>query len=199
VTTFLLVRHGDHDLLGHVLAGRTADIGLNARGRQQAGELAQRLRMRRVCRVLSSPLTRAQETAAPIASALGLLVETADELNEHDSGAWSGLSFALLERDPRWQDWNARRSSTRPPGGESMRELQARIVHFLRYLSRHRPNETLVLVSHCEPIRAALLAWRGIRLDDYAGVRVPAASINELPLASTPSSGGSATTIRGTA
>jgi broad specificity phosphatase PhoE len=182
VTSFIFVRHGAHDLLDRVLAGRAIDVSLNAKGRQQARTLAKQLRRRRIVRILSGPSRRARETAEAIAAALGLSVEIAYELDEQDTGAWGGQSFERLESDPRWKEWNAKRGSTRPPGGESMGELQARIVDYLRKLSRDHQDETIVLVSHGEPIRATLLYCRGIPFDDFMDVVVPAASVTEVSM-----------------
>jgi broad specificity phosphatase PhoE len=189
VTTFLLIRHGTHDLLDRVLAGRAIDLALNSKGRQQARTIASQLRRRRIVRVLSSPRRRARETAKPIAAALGLSVEISPKLDEQDTGAWGGQSFEVLESDPRWRKWNAKRGSTRPPGGECMGELQARIVDYLCQLSRDHPGETIALVSHGEPIRAALLYCRGIPFDAFMDVEVPAASVTELTMSTARSPG----------
>jgi broad specificity phosphatase PhoE len=188
VTTFLLVRHGAHDLLDRFLAGRVADISVNTKGRRQARQLARQLRNRCISRVLSSPRRRARETAEPIATMLGVQMEIASEIDEHDSGSWGGQSFAMLEGDSRWLEWNARRGSARPPNGESMAELQIRIVGYLGQLCRDHPDDTVVLVTHGEPIRAALLYCGGISLDDFMSVTVPVASIAELSISTTASS-----------
>jgi probable phosphoglycerate mutase len=180
VTTFLLVRHGAHDLLDRFLAGRAVDISLNTNGRQQARRLARELRNKCIARLLSSPRRRARETAEPVAATLGIQIEISPEIDEHESGTWGGKSFAMLDGDQRWQEWNARRASARPPNGESMIELQMRIVGYLRELSRDHPDDTIVLVTHGEPIRAALLYCRGIPVDDFMSVAVPVASIAEL-------------------
>jgi broad specificity phosphatase PhoE len=188
VTTFLLVRHGAHDLLDRFLAGRAIDIALNTTGQQQAHRLARQFRNRCIARVLSSPRRRARETAEQIATMLRIQIEIASEIDEHDSGSWGGKSFAMLDGDQRWREWNARRGSCRPSNGESMAELQIRIVAYLRQLSRNHPDDTIVLVTHGEPIRAALLYCRGIPLDDFMSVAVPVASVAELSFSTTGSS-----------
>jgi probable phosphoglycerate mutase len=177
VTTFHLVRHAAHDLIGRVLVGRSVDVPLNAEGRNEARSLVRRLAREAAARVLSSPRRRARETAAPIAAALGLGVELAVELDEHDCGMWSGQHFDGLAADPHWRSWNERRGATRPPGGESMAELQARIVGYLHELRDRHGGSTLVLVSHAEPIRAALAYARGIALEDVLRVDVPVGSV----------------------
>ena len=72
MTTFHLIRHGAHDLLGRVLTGRMPGVALNEAGRAQAAGLAAALAGGGIAAVVSSPLQRARETAAPIAARLGL-------------------------------------------------------------------------------------------------------------------------------
>jgi broad specificity phosphatase PhoE len=70
VPTVLLVRHGHSSANGEgILAGRLPGIHLTDRGREQADQLAERFRGLPVVRVVTSPLERCQETAAPIAAA----------------------------------------------------------------------------------------------------------------------------------
>src|SRR3954452_10074827 len=123
-----LVRHASHPLLGRVLCGRSVDIGLGAEGRRQARALADRLASERIDLIQCSPRRRARETAEEIGVAIGRLPEIAPALDEHDPGEWAGLTFDALTRDPRWQTWNEHRGSARPPQGESMREVQQRVL-----------------------------------------------------------------------
>lgn len=175
---FFLVRHGAHDLAGDVLVGRTIEIGLNPVGHAQAAALAQGFRETVIARVLSSPRRRARETAQPIADAVGLPLEIAAALDEHHAGDWSGQRFDTLAKDPAWHAWNIHRATACCPGGENMADLQERVLAFLIKLSAHHRGENLVLVSHAEPIRAALLAARGLPPDKFAQVDVPLASVH---------------------
>jgi probable phosphoglycerate mutase len=177
MTVFHLVRHGANDLAERVLCGRKIDVPLNVHGRRQAEALARRLAQEPITQVISSPRRRARQTAEPIAAALGLPVTVAAQIDEHDAGIWSGQSFADLARDPRWRLWNERRNEVRPPAGESMPELQMRILRYLDRLVLAHPNETIVLVTHAEPIRAALLYDRGLPLKDFWCIDVPLACV----------------------
>ncbi len=175
MTTFHLVRHAANDLAERVLCGRTVDVPLNAHGRRQADALARQLAREPINRVISSPRKRARQTAEPIAAALGVPLAIAAQIDEHDAGIWSGQSFADLAHDPRWRLWNERRGEVRPPRGESMAELQMRILRYLDELAVLYPNDTIVLVTHAEPIRAVLLHERGLPLKDFWCVDVPLA------------------------
>lgn len=178
MTTFLLVRHAAHDLLGRVLAGRMSGVHLNAAGRAQAIALAERLGTRGIAAVQASPMERAQQTAEPLALGLGLPTDTVAALDEIDFGRWQGKSFAALAADPDWQIWNARRADAHVPGGESMREVQARIVGHIERMSAHFPERTLVLVSHGDVIKAALLHIIGAPLGAAQQIEIAPASIS---------------------
>lgn len=180
MTTFYLIRHATHDLVDRTLAGRMIDVELNAEGKRQAEALAHDLARERITRVVSSPRQRARQTAEPISAVLRLPLTVAAQLDEHDAGLWAGRGFGELAHDPQWRLWNERRGATRPPGGESMAELQKRIISYLDALAARYPDETIALVSHAEPIRAALMQARGIAFDDFLAIDVPVASVSRL-------------------
>ncbi len=182
MTTVFLVRHGVHDLLDRVLVGRSPGVGLSPLGQRQARQLATRLAPEGVTAVQSSPQLRARETAELIADALGLAVEVVPALDELDAGEWTGRAFAELEQDPRWRSWNASRSTARPPGGESMGELQRRVLGHIEAVAARHADDRLVVVSHAEPIRAALLHYGRLHLDDFLRVPIDPASLTTLRL-----------------
>ena len=74
-------------------------------------------------------------------------------------GAWTGAEFADLAPDERWRRWNEKRGSTQPPGGESMVALQRRVVRHVEHF--RAVGGSIVIVSHAEPIRAALMHYLG--------------------------------------
>jgi probable phosphoglycerate mutase len=105
---------------------------------------------------------------------------TVPEVDELDIGAWTGRSFEELETDPHWHVWNRERGSARPPDGESMDQLQERVLDHLAQVKADYPNDRIVIVSHAEPIRAAVLHYRGMRMDDFASVKIDPASVTTL-------------------
>jgi probable phosphoglycerate mutase len=120
------------------------------------------------------------QSACILAAGFGLPVEIAPALDELDYGEWTGRSFEELKPDPRWSRWNSRRGSSRPPGGESMRSLQKRVVDHLAQLRGDRSIDVAVLVSHAEPIRAALLYYSGKPLDDFLSIEIDPGSVSTL-------------------
>jgi broad specificity phosphatase PhoE len=184
VTTFCLVRHASYALLGQVLAGCALDVSLDQAGRRQVEVLAKAFsRRRRIGAVQSSPRRRTLETARPIAERIGRPLEIEQALDEVDFGEWSGRRFAELGRDPRWRAWNESRGKERAPGGESMVDVQRRVVAHLERVRDRHPGAIVVVVSHCDVIRAALLYYRGQPLDAYAGISIPPGAMTVLRLA----------------
>ncbi len=182
MTTFLLIRHGETDELGKALSGRRPGVSINAAGRRQAQQLAERLAGEGITAVYSGPLQRVRETATPLAERLGLEVRTAAELDEIDLGEWSGQSFDALSGRDDWHRFNTVRSCTRAPGGELMLEVQARAVAFLQRLRGERPHETLALVTHSDVIKAVLTYFLGIPLDLAQRLEISPASVSVLAL-----------------
>ena len=181
-TTFFLVRHGAHALLDRVLLGRTLDVSIDDRGHRQATALAEWFARDRIDVVQSSPRERTLQTARPIAARLGVPLQIETALDEIDCGQWSGRGFDELRARSDWQEWNRSRSTARPPGGESMAEAQQRIVAHLINVHSSHPGGRVVLVSHCDVIRAAVLHYIGISLDDYDAVEIAPAAVTGLEL-----------------
>jgi broad specificity phosphatase PhoE len=154
VLTLHLVRHGEStwNARGR-LQGHTAHVRLTALGRRQAAAAARALATAPVTAVWSSDLRRARETAELVAAAHGLPVRAEPGLREQAHGEFegqptSGLAPLLAAADPEWA----------PPGGESARQLHARVATLL---DRLPAAGELVLVTHGETIRAFLAVLAG--------------------------------------
>jgi len=180
VTVFHLLRHGEHVLRGRVLAGRTPGVGLSARGRAEIAAVADRLAEEQIAALCSSPLQRARETAEILAERLDLPIEYREDVLELDFGEWTGLTFDAVRADERWQLWSTCRSIATVPGGESMRQVQERAVKALFELRQAHCDGTVVVVSHGDVIRAALLFALGMPLDLYARIDIDIASISTI-------------------
>jgi broad specificity phosphatase PhoE len=182
-TTIILIRHCHHDLIDRVLVGREPNISLSAAGMRQAQRLAAVLVRRGVADIKSSPQLRARQTAEPIGATLGKPVEIMAEFDEADFGAWSGRAFEQLQNDCHWQRWNSDRETCRPPGGETMRELQSRVLGGLTHLAKAHPGRCIAVVTHAEPARAAVLHYRGMSLGEFARVEIDPGSCTTLKFA----------------
>jgi len=179
---FHLLRHGEHGLLGRVLAGRMPGVGMTDRGRAEIAAQAERLAGDKVAAIYASPLQRTHETAEIVAARLGLPIEFRDDLLELDFGEWTGATFDSIRADPRWQAWSTQRSLATIPGGESMRAVQQRIVAAVVELNERHLHETVVLVSHGDVIRSALVYALGMPLDFYNRIEIAQGSISTIRL-----------------
>jgi broad specificity phosphatase PhoE len=180
MTVFHLVRHGEHVLAGRVLAGRTPGVGLSQRGRAEIAWVADRLADEKVEALYASPMQRTRETAEILSARLNLPVRYREDVIELDFGEWTGLTFDQVRADRRWQPWQMQRSIAAVPGGESMRQVQDRVVNALCDLRQTHPDATVAIVSHGDVIRAALLFALGMPLDSYSRIEVALASISTI-------------------
>jgi ribonuclease H / adenosylcobalamin/alpha-ribazole phosphatase len=164
-TTFVLLRHGETVLTGEQRFSGSggSDPALSQQGRAQAASAARALTAGPVVglpasdslqAVVSSPLARCQQTAAAVASRLGVDVAVEPGLRETDFGVWDGLTFAeVRERYPAEMAGWLGSPSAAPPGGESFDQVAARVAPARdALLSAHR-GRTILLVSHVTPIK----------------------------------------------
>jgi probable phosphoglycerate mutase len=133
-----------------------------------------------VAAVYASPLDRTRETAAPIAAGLGLEVVIDGGLVELDVGDWTGLELKAARKRKEWAIIQRYPSGFTFPGGESFVTMQARIVDTLARLRAAHPGETVVAVSHADPIRAAVAHAMGTHLDLFQRVVVSPCSITTI-------------------
>jgi probable phosphoglycerate mutase len=179
-TTVFLVRHGAHDQLGKTLSGRMDGVSLSELGRREAEALATRLRGEGLETVYASPLQRTRDTAAPIAAAAGAPLRFDDDLLEVDFGPWSGRTFDELRSDPAWAVWQRDRGVARPPGGETMVEVQARLRRWLDCACARHPEGRIAAVTHAEVIKALVAYTLGFSLDQHGRLEVSPASLTTI-------------------
>jgi len=176
------VRHVPHTLQGRVMVGRMPGVHLAEDAPRRLAWLQERLSRERIDRVVAGPLERVQETARAIAAPRGLSVETDPDLDEVDSGRWTGKTMSELDGDPDWAVWNRVRAQARAPGGEALAEIQARMARATWRLIREGDGTGVVVVSHGDPIRMALI-WRlGLGVDRIDSLHVDPGSVSLLKI-----------------
>lgn len=183
MTTVLLVRHGLTAMTGPVLAGWTAGLALDERGRAQADAVAARLAPLPLTAVVASPLDRCQQTAAAIAAGRDLELATDDRLGECRYGDWTGQEIKKLAKDPLWRAVQVHPSVVRFPGpeGEPLRETQARAVAAVRdWNDRLGPDAIWLACSHGDVIKAVVADALGMHLDLFQRIVVDPCSITVL-------------------
>jgi broad specificity phosphatase PhoE len=152
VTVVHVVRHGEVENPTGILYGRLPGYHLSELGRQMADRVADHLAARDVTFVVSSPLERAQETAAPIAKTHGLDVATDEGLIEADNvfqGRTVGVGDGALRRPGNWRHLF---NPFRPSWGESYVHQVVRMRAALDAARDAARGHEAVCVSHQLPI-----------------------------------------------
>jgi probable phosphomutase (TIGR03848 family) len=168
--TLLLIRHGENDYVRTgKLAGRLTGVHLNPRGQDQARALGEALKDVPLKAIYSSPLERAMETAAPIASARKLEIISEPDLLEVNVGKWQGKSLKVLRLMKVWKIVQHSPSRFRFPDGESFPEMQARITGALERIAKkhNKPQDVVAVVFHSDPIKLAVAHFLGMPLDHF--------------------------------
>jgi len=189
MANLILVRHGQikANKQGH-WHGST-DSPLTRQGRRQARRTARHIHehFAPLQAIYSSPLERCRHTAEAIAAAVGLDVQVHEDLREYGIGDWEGLPFQLLQERHRFIEVATRDHDFAPPGGETLREVAARIVPAVQEIhARHGADGRVLVVGH----GAALAVALGTLLDQDPArwVQYPFAncSLTELVLSPAP-------------
>lgn len=183
-TLILLVRHGVTPTTGQVLPGRAPGLHLSDTGVEQAREVAKRIDGLPLAAIYSSPMERAQETAAPTAEHVGLLPIINEGIVECDFGEWTGEKLGELSKLPEWRTVQNTPSEFRFPDGESFIEMQDRMVRALDDISSRHTGEVVALFSHADPIKAVVAHLVGTPLDSFQRISVDPASISVAEVAS---------------
>ncbi|MYC29813.1 MAG: histidine phosphatase family protein [Chloroflexi bacterium] len=162
-----IVRHGETlwNAEGRI-QGHT-DIELSERGREQAKMVERRLSGIRFDVAYSSDMRRTTQTAQTILGGGDTPLNSIPELREYNKGVFEGLTAeeyrqkypelyeASLINDPDFA----------PPGGETIRQCQARMAGFVRSLRERHLNEDVLVVGHGGSLRSAIVALLGLPLE----------------------------------
>ncbi|CAM2175748.1 2,3-bisphosphoglycerate-dependent phosphoglycerate mutase [Paraburkholderia sacchari] len=171
-TQILFIRHGEtawnriKRIQGHI------DIPLAGSGVEQAQLLAARCANEaragvRLDAIWSSDLMRAQQTAQPIADALGLTLQLTEGLRERNYGAFQGHdSDQIAERFPdEYAHWQTRDPGFSPPEGESQRVFYHRVLHALEPILAKHPEGRIACVAHGGVLDCIYRFANGLALD----------------------------------
>lgn len=177
-----LLRHGETDWNRTGRYQGCIDIPLSARGRAQAASAARALSGSSLRAVYTSPLARARETADAIARPHGLVVRTAETLNEICHGAWEGLTVEdVRARFPDlYRRWQETPEAVTMPDGESLAQVEERVRGELRRLQSLHAGETICLVSHDVPVRLLVLGALGLPPERLWSVGLAATGLTEI-------------------
>ncbi|GAA4559486.1 bifunctional RNase H/acid phosphatase [Planotetraspora kaengkrachanensis] len=155
-TSLILLRHGETRLSVDKRFSGLGDPSLTDVGLAQAEAVASRLSRKpyEIDAIVSSPLTRARQTAEAVAARTGVAVSVEEDLRETDFGAWEGHTFAEIQK--RWPRelaaWLAD-PEVAPPGGESFATTALRVERARARIIEAHQGRTVLVVSHVTPIK----------------------------------------------
>ncbi|WP_082497803.1 histidine phosphatase family protein [Pseudorhodoferax sp. Leaf267] len=186
MTRLILVRHGETDWNRQLRFQGQVDIPLNATGHEQAQRVGRRLALGQVDRVISSDLSRARQTAEPLAELLARRgapdpLEMA-LLREQSFGEVDGLSVdEIKQRHPAaWNQWINFQADYAFKGGESTRGFQSRVLQGLRELVESHAGQTLVVVTHGGVLDMVWRASHALPLDGPRQSHIPNGGVNQV-------------------
>lgn len=169
---FLMIRHGQSEanfmgcFAGHMDSPAT-ELGLK-QAKLAAEYVAENYK---VGAVYSSDLKRAAAVGEAVAQATGLTMHLDQQLREINAGDWEGVSFDTLVSDfLAYEVWCKNIGNSKCDGGESVAELQQRVVGRLREIAEKYPGETIVIATHATPIRVTQCHALGISLSEMKDI-----------------------------
>jgi probable phosphomutase (TIGR03848 family) len=181
-TRLVLARHAVTAQTGPLLSGRAPGVDLSDTGREQAKVLGERLAGLPIAAVYASPIERTTQTAEAVAQHHGLTVQPLPGVIEADYGEWTGGKLADLAKTDLWKTVQRAPSRARFPNGESLAEMQSRMVTALEAVVERHPGKLVVVVSHADPIKAAIAHYTGVHLDLFQRIVVSPASVTVFEL-----------------
>jgi len=161
-TEILLVRHGESEPViegqDHDLKDGHGDPALSPEGRLQAERVGERLAGQPIAAIYVTTLRRTAETAAPLASRLGIEPQVEADLREVHLGEWEAGLFRqkTAEGDPIALRMWAEQSWEVIPGAEKDAAFGARVRAGLDRVATAHPDQLVVVVAHGGTIGALL-------------------------------------------
>jgi broad specificity phosphatase PhoE/ribonuclease HI len=186
VTTLILVRHGvtPHTAAKKFSGGlKSSNPGLSEEGRAQVRATADWLApiAEGIDAVVASPVRRTMESAEIIAARLGKTVDVEPGFAEMEFGSWDGLTFAeVAERDRAGLDGWLGSLDQPPPGGESFRQVEERVLAGLGRILEQHAERTVVVVSHVTPIKTLVAKALTAPLEAVFRMQLSPASVTVL-------------------
>lgn len=179
MTIVLLIRHASNDMLKEGrLAGWTPGIHINADGQREVDALARRTAHIPINAIYSSPLERALDTAGAVASCQRLEIQVRHEIGELRAGDWTGKKISEVNETETWKQLQNKPIGVHLPGGESIDEVQDRMVAAIDALVAAHPRQVIAIVSHADPIKSALAHYLGMDLNNFQRIAIDPASVS---------------------
>ncbi len=181
-TRIILVRHGEcRGNIENRFRGRK-DYPLNSTGLKQAEDLAENVSSLKPDKIISSPLTRAKQTARAIAEKLGNDFETLDGFNNISLGSWEGRLKTEIEMEfpDMWNTWMNYPEELKIDDGETLHQTQKRALDSLNQVVEENRGKTILIVSHRTTLKPLIAACIGINAPYFWKIHIDTASYSIL-------------------
>lgn len=174
MVTFVIVRHGLSVFNKEKRFTGQLDIPLTETGVRQAELTAAHiLQNYHIDCIWSSDSCRAQDTARPVADALGLDIHITPELREVNAGCWQGRTIEDLKKEypEEFGLWRSNVGMARAGDGESSAEVIVRAARIFEKIAAENEGKTVLVTTHGGMIRSIRCHWLGIPLEEMKNLR----------------------------
>lgn len=185
ITKIYFVRHGETKANKERLLFGQLDWDLNKEGIKQAGQAAFKLSKIKAHYIISSPLKRAIHTAKLISKkqkVKKIIIEK--ELMEKSEGLWEGKSYWQIKKEDLkiYKQWLKDPFRNKPPRGESVLDLNKRVIKFYKRVLKKHNGKNIIVVCHSGPIRLFVLHLLKANIDKFWHLKTEHCSITEIHL-----------------
>ena len=150
MTEIILIRHGETDWNIEGRYQGQSDVPLNQNGILQAKDMARRLQHYHFDVIVTSDLSRAQETAEVLSETCNAPLRIDPRLREINQGEWEGMLFADIRSRyaEAFEDRLRNPLEIAPPGGETVGQVRERVLDAIREVVEQFPDGIVAIVSH---------------------------------------------------
>lgn len=177
VMKIYLIRHGEVNNPKRINYGCQPGWHLSQTGENQITAVGQKIKDKgfKICRIVASPLKRAQQTASILSRALQTPVTTDERLIEWDTGKWTGRTM---------QDFYENSGYYSPDlvidGMEPLNDLASRVISAIQDAASSRNEGDIIICSHREPMASAIVKLQNLPWHEIHNIDMPMGSVWEL-------------------
>jgi 2,3-bisphosphoglycerate-dependent phosphoglycerate mutase len=184
MSLIIFMRHGQaYNNVQKLLVGRNLESHLTDLGREQVRNTSQILKTINIDQIYSSPVIRTVETAEIVSDIVNMPFQKDERLFEIELGKLVGMYYEdLINKHGnlfvKFYSDDDNENSLLEFEVESFRAVKQRISELLKEITIKHQNENVLLVSHLDPIKAAISLIMNIKPSSVYNIQVPNASLN---------------------
>ena len=155
----MLMRHGEaENNVQHIVAGRKSEHHLTDNGRMQVRSAAEKLKDLSIDAIYTSPVVRTVETSQIVSETIGVDYTVDERLTETEMGSLVGMRMSeIIEKyDDLFHKFYYNDDALKETGLERFSSIGSRMNSMLDYVAERHPDKNVLLVTHLDPIKAAI-------------------------------------------